>query len=382
MPKMLINLVIIESRGVSRAWLLKWKKLQDLGCQIYFNCGLFIKEVEIKDIYNFNENFSEIKELGPGNYSKISYIFYALKRNFIALTKIKDILKGEYELIYSPAMSLDLVFLPWLVKFKISKIKWVVVFDNVVPLRDPGNKAIRFLTWTFFQISLLLLKKADVIFVISKELKKYLVSRGFDKNKIVLTGNAIEGDLVRKAKNQKKYSTDGLFIGRINETKGIYDMLKAVDMVRKKYPYFCLGIMGRGDKRTEKEFKQKIEKAGLSRNIKFFGYRVGQEKFDIIKSSKVFLFLSKSKSESFGMALLEAVCCGLPAIAYDLEPYREMYLNNEIFVFSKGDWKQVAEKAMEMFDKENFDNPQGEMLLEKYGSWDRIAGLEFKALKR
>ena len=82
------------------------------------------------------------------------------------------------------------------------------------------------------------------------------------------------------------------------------------------------------------------------------------------------------------MALLEAVCCGLPAIAYDLEPYREMYLNNEIFVFSKGDWKQVAEKAMEMFDKENFDNPQGEMLLEKYGSWDRIADLEFKALKR
>ena len=171
---------------------------------------------------------------------------------------------------------------------------------------------------------------------------------------------------------------DVLFIGRINKSKGIYDLLEVLQIVKKRYTNFILAIMGQGDKETEKKFKRKIVKLSLAENIILLGNKTSLEKYNIIKSSKVFCFLSKT--ESFGLALLEAVCSGLPAIAYDLEPYKNIYQNNEVFIFPKGDFKSVAKKTIEIFDQQKFGNERGQLLLEKYGNWDKIAEIEYNTI--
>ena len=153
-------------------------------------------------------------------------------------------------------------------------------------------------------------------------------------------------------------------------------MLKVLEIVKKKYPNFQLAFMGGGDKITENQFRNKISEMNLKKNIQFLGFKTGIEKFSIIKSSKTFWFLSKSKSESFGIALLEAVCCGLPAFVYDLIPFRNIYKNNEIVVSEINDYRSVAKKVVELFDKNDFGNPRGKLLLNRY-SWDRIAKTEF-----
>ena len=79
----------------------------------------------------------------------------------------------------------------------------------------------------------------------------------------------------------------------------------------------------------------------------------GLEKFNILKSSKCFLFLSES--ESFGQSLLEAISCGIPAIAYDLQAYKEIYRNNEVFIVKKNDVKVFLEDnncKYEYFEKD------------------------------
>lgn len=213
-----------------------------------------------------------------------------------------------------------------------------------------------------------------------QNLQKFMLGNGFKKEQIVLTSNGIENDLIMSARRDDRYKIDALFTGRINETKGIYDMLKVLKIVTREYPDFRLAIMGNGDKITEKNFKNEIKTAGLENNVQFLGYITGQEKFNIIKSSGCFWFLSLSKHESFGIALMEAVCSGIPAFCYNLDPFKKLYKNNEVFMFRKHDYRSVAQGVIDMFKDESFKNRKGELLLGKY-SWDNIADIEYSSIK-
>lgn len=375
MKKVLVNMPTINHNGIMILRLLKFKKFQSLGWDVYVNGGDFIKKIRIGDPYQFNKNFKEIKNRKYCG-TKINFIFHSLKWNIKSLLQYSKIMKGSFDVIYSPSAVLDLVLLPWIIKiFNKKRIKWVTVFDNIVPITDPGNKIVRFLAWLFFNLSIGMLKRADVIFAISEDLKKFLIVKKFNPEKIIVTGNAIENDLVKKSKKLKKYESDALFIGRINETKGIYDMLKVLDLIKKEIPNFKLSILGSGDGLTENQFRKKIYQMNLNKNVKFLGFVTGVNKFNIIKSCKCFWFLSVSKSESFGIALLEAVCSGLPAFVYDLTPFKKIYKNNEVFFTTKGDYKNVARKVLRLFREKKFNNLNGKLLLGKY-SWENIAVIE------
>jgi len=369
--KILINNITFENANIIPL-LLKIKYWQSKGWYIGLFGNKYLKEridsLGIIEHYEFLE-LNNTKKFR----NKYQFIKEASKRNIKALKKIN--LFKQYDIIYSISSVLDLVIFPWILKNFNKKIKWVIVFDNIVPLVDPGNRIVKFLAWMFFQLSLILLRKADCIFAISKDLKDYLSHKGFNEEKIILTGNAVENDLIKKAAKGEKYKIDALFVGRINETKGIYDILKVLEIVIKKYPNFQLAFMGSGDEITENQFRNRIIKMNLEKNIQFLGFKVGIEKFKIMKSSKTFWFLSKSKSESFGQALLEAVCCGIPSLVYDLVPYRNIYKNNEIIVSKIGDYKSVAKKVIELFEKKDFENKKGKLLLGKY-NWNSIAEIE------
>ena len=112
----------------------------------------------------------------------------------------------------------------------------------------------------------------------------------------------------------------------------------------------------------------------------FLGFKTGIEKFVILKSSKTFWFLSKSESESFGIALLEAICCGLPAFVYDLIPFKNIYKNDEVVISKIGDYQSVAKKVIELFDKKDFVNVKGRLLLDKY-CWEDVGVIEMNFFK-
>lgn len=310
---------------------------------------------------------------------KFTFIVEALKRNFLALKFIRQY-QNKFDVVFSISSVLDLLIFPFIFKIKNPNVIWCAIFDNKVPLKDPGNKIVRFLAWIFFNISLLLLHKIDFIFAISSELKEYLIRCGFDPLEIVVTGNAIENDLIKKSRSSKnKY--DGIFVGRINKTKGIFDMLDVIKKVKKEIPSFKLAVMGDGDTVTKNKFKNKIKSLKLSKNIILLGTKKGLEKFSIIKSSKIFIFLSKSESESFGIALLEAVSCGLPAFVYDLPAYKNIYKNNEINKFKTGDINSISEAIIKTFKNKQFKNENGKKLLGKY-NWETIAKIEFNTFKK
>lgn len=351
-----------------------------VNCRYWLNCGCsltFFGNSELKTkigqlgiiaSYKFIE-FPDTNKIT----NKFQFIFEGLKRNLAALPYIQKF-RGEFDIVYTRSSVLDLLIFPYFLRKADNGIKWLTVFDNTVKFSDPGKISVRFLSWLFFKISLIFLKKADAIFTISPGLKEYLMQQGFKEEGVVITGNGVEGELIRKAKVLPDCKIDALFIGRINEAKGVFDLLKVLASVKERFPDFQLAVMGRGDTLTVQRFKEKIREHGLSANVKFLGHVEGQEKFDIIKSSKVFLF--PSYKESFGIALLEAVCSGIKAFAYELEAYKNIYKNNEVLFFSLGDYKSMSAKIKEVFEKGEFDNKNGELLLSRY-DWGKIAEIEY-----
>jgi glycosyltransferase involved in cell wall biosynthesis len=372
----------MEKGGIDIPRLLKFKAFNALGCELYLFSGKFIKKIDLvgKNVYTFNENVPEFKQLPQAKKTKMGFLLHALRQNLNGLFWIRKIIKDHYDVIYSPAAVLDMVFIPYLIKLLGRKIIWVSPLDNIVPITDPGNRFFRFLAWLFFQISLFMLRKADIIFLPTPEIKKYILKRRFPEKKLADTCFAVENELIKKARKIENSEIDALFLGRINETKGIYDMLKVLEIITKKYPDFQLAIMGEGDKITKKNFRKKISEMNLEKNVQFLGFRVGQEKFNIIKSAKCFWFLSVSESESFGMALLEAVCSGIPAFAYDLSQFPRIYQNGEVDISPKGNYKLAAEKVIRLFKRGDFTNEKGKKLLGKY-SWEKAAEVEYNAIK-
>ncbi|SRR5258706_5376352 len=351
-----------------------WKK-KAVHVEIIGTANLFTK-LEEKTIDDYI-NLGDFGPMGGG----FSFISNSTTRNIYALKRLNQI--NRVDAVYSISSVLDLVILPYFLKKTKKAKKWVTVFDNTVPIFSggkmiAGNPLIRILAWIFFQLSLILLKSADHIFVVKPELKKYLIKKGFDESKLVVTGNGVEKDLILKAKDQKKYQSDGLFVGRINEAKGIYDLLRVLVLVKKELPKFNLAIMGGGDPQTIKMFIAKIKALKLKKDVNLLGYKKGQEKYDIIKSCKVFLFLSHT--ESVPVAPLEAVCSGKITLVYDLDAYK-MYKNNEVIKFKQGDYQSVANKIIEIYKKGDFTNKAGTLLLNKY-DWKSISAIEFKYISR
>jgi glycosyltransferase involved in cell wall biosynthesis len=384
MAKILVNLPTLQHEKILPPWLRIFKVFQSQGCNVFVNTGLFVKKLEtIGDVYDFSWLTEEEKKLltTDKTITKFGFLLHSLKRNFLVLkSSAKIFTVNRLDVIYTPSAVLDFVIYPYYLKMTGKKIGWATTLANIVPASDPGNKTFRFLAWFFFQMSLQMIKKADVVFASTPELKEYLLKRGFDPKKIVETSFAVESEMIQRAKGNEE-KIDALFVGRINETKGIYDMLKTLKIITEKHPDFQFAIMGDGDEKTKNRFKNEIKKMGLFKNIHFLGYKNGLEKYSIIKSAKCFWFLSVSRSESFGMALLEAVCSGIPAFAYDLPQFSWLYPNGEVDISPKGDYKLVAEKVIRLFENGNFSNEKGKLLLGKY-SWKKIAETEFEAMQK
>ncbi len=309
----------------------------------------------------------------PSN--KCGLIFEFLYRNLCALLLIPR-LKHRFDTVYSISSVLDLLMIPYVLTFFDRSIRWCVVFDNVVTLDRVGNRFINWLAFLFFKISLVLLRKADVVFTITEDLRRALLKKGFSERRLILTGNAVETDLIRQAQRKAAYRIDALFLGRIEATKGIYDLLGVLEIVKKTYPDFQLALVGSGDQVSEEKFKMEVRRRDLMNNVQLFGFKSGVEKYEIIKSSKFFLFLSPR--ESYGVALLEAVCCGLKAVVYDLDAYKGIYKNNEVTMVPRNDLQRAAAEVLRLIGDADFNNENGRLLLER-SSWDVIAAKEMEA---
>lgn len=102
-----------------------------------------------------------------------------------------------------------------------------------------------------------------------------------------------------------------LFVGRLAYYKGLEVLIRAMKSVEAT----CL-IVGSGP--LQKYLEELAADSGLEEKVHFLGDISEVRKIALLHSADLFVLPSTSRAEAFGISMLEAMACGVPAISTEL----------------------------------------------------------------
>ena len=205
---------------------------------------------------------------------------------------------------------------------------------------DIVNQRILKIFLNYFQNSLL--RKSKKIICLSKNYVNYSKDLKKFKNKIIIIPPLIEKNLNKKKYNSNKKIIDIVSIGRLVDYKS-HDI--AIESFKLLPENFHLKIIGSG--KLLHELESKIFKLKLENRIKILQNISDKKKNEILRKSDIFLICSKSRAESFGIVILEALSAGLPLIVSDVKGsgMKDMIRNNvNGYLFKPKSFKDCANK--------------------------------------
>jgi glycosyltransferase involved in cell wall biosynthesis len=122
--------------------------------------------------------------------------------------------------------------------------------------------------------------------------------------------NGIDLDLIHEV-NAAAELTDLVAVGRLIEHKRVDMLLDALASLRASGMHVTCRIIGDGPARAELE--EQARNRGIADTVEFRDDIENQkELYSLVKAAKV--FVSLSVREGFGLAVLEAVACGIPVL--------------------------------------------------------------------
>ena len=182
--------------------------------------------------------------------------------------------------------------------------------------------------------------KLDYALVISNDLKKDLVSRGFDKDKIFKCVNAV--NLQNQATGYKYHKTPVIgTLGRLHSVKGYDILIKSFAKAMSNGIKAKLLIAGSGEERSNLE--ELIENLGLNKHVKISPWVENKKEF----FKKIDIFCLSSKSEALSISLLEAQSFSKPAIITNCAGPMEVIKENNSGIIAKRDNITSLAKAIE-----------------------------------
>jgi glycosyltransferase involved in cell wall biosynthesis len=166
------------------------------------------------------------------------------------------------------------------------------------------------------------------IIAISSYIKRLLLEQGFPSNSIIVVNYGVDTDLFKPLNVEKPKIFTILYVGQIVFHKGIHNVIIALAKILKKDKNVQLLIAGDGDKMYLSYLRRLIKLLGLTNNVLFLGKIPYTDLPNIYNEAHVFVYPS-IYPEPQGMAILEAMACGVPVIASNIGGIPDMIKNNE-----------------------------------------------------
>lgn len=204
--------------------------------------------------------------------------------------------------------------------------RWVQCIFHIYPgwRTRPGNKAINFSASILQRISFWLARHADGVVNINTEVREALIDMGFDARKMVIITPGIDLDYIAAISPGNCHDVyDAVFLGRLNPSKGIFDLPPIWKKVTEKLPQARLAIIGGGSKTITVKLTAELEAHGLHDNVDLLGYLETERIYALMKRARIFVF--PSHEEGFGISIVEAMACGTPVVAWNLPVYKELF---------------------------------------------------------
>jgi glycosyltransferase involved in cell wall biosynthesis len=167
-----------------------------------------------------------------------------------------------------------------------------------------------FNSFSFFYLFLkIFARHADSVRTVNDNLSLE-IAREFrvDSSKIFIAPIPVE---VPTANLHRQIKYDLAFVGRLHKERNVEELVDIAIQVAEKVEKLNIVIAGEG--KLKKYIEKRLAESGSQIFCDFVGYVPNSKIFDIYSSSRI--FLTAAESESYGMAIREAVLCGTKVVA-------------------------------------------------------------------
>jgi len=265
--------------------------------------------------------------------------------------------------------------------------RWVswIHHKELHPSQRPGNRLFNELTWRMQEWSFTrIAHNADQAWVLDSDAgdlcARRLQEMGMPPNRLRKMLNGIDVGPIACVPEPVK-QVDAVMIG-VRPNKGSLDVVPVWKIVQSIRPGTTLRLMG--GMAGEENLAKDIRREGLENLIEIFKPKEGWAPFNVyvekIKQSRI--LFAPSHEEGWGIAVCEAMACGVPVVAYDLPVYRRVY-GDALVTVPEGDYPAFAKALCDLLDnpaRHGQAMERGHRCAEKY-DWDTVAQSDWRCVE-
>ena len=211
------------------------------------------------------------------------------------------------------------------------------------PIKDLDSLYRNIMLPIYTRLESKLVKSCEKLTVVSNSLKKE-----FEKHYNITADVVYNGVDTERFNSNSRVETDNaiLFIGKLGAGKGILDLLKIAEMLKKSHPKTKLYIIGNGP--LKNSIKKGIKKKGLN-NVEMISQLKHPELIKYYQRAKIFVL--PTYYEGFPTTVLEAMACALPVIATNISGIPEQIdEGGNGFMITPGDIQSFYKRIVELLE--------------------------------
>ncbi len=156
---------------------------------------------------------------------------------------------------------------------------------------------------------------------------------------------AIEGEQ-KRIREELNIPLDSLVIiavGICSDNKRHTDIIRAVQIIQKKYSDMIFLHIGKGE--TEEEEKELVKLLNVNKNVRFCGNLNDVRKYLIASD----IYVMTSIFEGISISTIEAMACGIPAILYNVAGLRDFNKTGENSLLISEDYTELAKNVIDLY---------------------------------
>lgn len=203
-----------------------------------------------------------------------------------------------------------------------------------------------------------IIKQTDVAIVLSSQWADWLKETVGHSNIVVLQNFVIPAEVKESARKKKPVF---IFLGRVGDRKGTFDLIKAFAIVRKSID--CeLWIAGDGEIDTAKSL---ASQSGISDSVTFFGWIDSAKRNELLSESNIYVLPSYNEGQP--MSIAEAMSAGLPIISTLIGGIPDQVSEGvEGYLIKPGDIDSLAERMVRLASDNSLREQMGQRATTKF----------------
>jgi glycosyltransferase involved in cell wall biosynthesis len=160
-----------------------------------------------------------------------------------------------------------------------------------------------------------------------------------------------------------------LFLGVLIESKGFFDLLRAVPLILKRTNDVRFVFVGDTSFPEAERAREWVQEHSLDPYVSFLGTKSGDEKTQVFLESDVFAFPTWYPLEGQPVAMIEAMAAGLPVVTTRHATIPDILGEDGALYVNRQDPADIAEKLLRLLEDESLRKSMGQKNQNRFLQW-------------